>query len=279
MMFDAGQTEKLDAEPPAWPYAASGQQVTRRKEGPAVQASDDMTDWAGLMARVRDHQDRAAFAALFRHFAPRVKSFLMKSGADAPLAEECAQDVMATLWHKAHLFDPSRASVATWIFTIARNRRIDALRRENRPLPVPEISLAAAEPERPDDLMRFFGIGRTERVGANLQDHLELNTEQRTRWQALEPAFLQELAANWQAIRQHREALVRHIFAATPDRAAIDAEQAAIARLQGAQQQRVITQLLAERALLDERQRTRLMELLLNRYAQETTEEEQLHRD
>ncbi|MFP5485837.1 MAG: hypothetical protein ACLGHV_09245, partial [Gammaproteobacteria bacterium] len=62
-------------------------------------------------------------------------------------------------------------------------------------------------------------------------------------------------------------------------RAAIDAEQAAIARLQGAQQQRVITQLLAERALLDERQRTRLMELLLNRYAQETTEEEQLHRD
>ena len=113
----------------------------------------------------------------------------------------------------------------------------------------------------------------------NLQDHLELNTEQRARWQALEPAFLQELAANWQAIRQHREALVRHIFAATPDRAAIDAEQAAIARLQGAQQQRVITQLLAERALLDERQRTRLMELLLNRYAQETTEEEQLHRD
>ena len=112
MMFDAGQSEKLDAEPPAWPYAASGQQVTRRKEGPAVQASDDMTDWAGLMARVRDHQDRAAFAALFRHFAPRVKAFLMKSGAGAALAEECAQDVMATLWQKAHLFDPARASVA-----------------------------------------------------------------------------------------------------------------------------------------------------------------------
>ena len=112
----------------------------------------------------------------------------------------------------------------------------------------------------------------------NLQDHLALNAEQRARWQALEPDFLQALAANWQAIRQHREALVRHIFAATPDRTAIDAEQAAIARLQGAQQQRVIAQLLAERALLDEHQRTRLMELLLNRYAQESTEEEQLHR-
>ncbi|MDY0107617.1 MAG: periplasmic heavy metal sensor [Giesbergeria sp.] len=113
----------------------------------------------------------------------------------------------------------------------------------------------------------------------NLQDHLALNAEQRARWQALEPDFLQALAANWQAIRQHREALVRHIFAATPDRTAIDAEQAAIAQLQGAQQQRVIAQLLAERALLDERQRTRLMELLLNRYAQESTEEELLHRD
>lgn len=113
----------------------------------------------------------------------------------------------------------------------------------------------------------------------HLPDHLALSAEQRARWEALEPEFLRELAANWQAIRQHREALVRQVFAATPDRAAIDAEQAAIARLQGAQQQRVITQLLAERALLDERQRTRLMELLLARYAQETTEEEQLHRD
>jgi RNA polymerase sigma factor (sigma-70 family) len=85
--------------------------------------------------QVRDHQDKAAFAALFRHFAPRVKGFLMKSGASSALAEECAQDVMATLWQKAHLFDPTRASVATWVFTIARNRRIDALRKARRPEP------------------------------------------------------------------------------------------------------------------------------------------------
>ncbi|WP_343080687.1 sigma-70 family RNA polymerase sigma factor [Ostreiculturibacter nitratireducens] len=87
------------------------------------------------MQRVRDHADRAAFADLFRHFAPRVKAFLMKSGTDAGLAEECAQDVMATLWQKAHLYDPERASVATWIFTIARNRRIDAIRKARRPEP------------------------------------------------------------------------------------------------------------------------------------------------
>ncbi|WP_322786919.1 sigma-70 family RNA polymerase sigma factor [Litoreibacter arenae] len=84
---------------------------------------------------IRDTQDKGAFAELFRHFAPRVKGFLIKSGADASMAEECAQDVMATLWHKAHLFDPTRASVSTWVFTIARNRRIDMIRKQRRPEP------------------------------------------------------------------------------------------------------------------------------------------------
>ena len=93
------------------------------------------THWVELVQRIRGSEDQAAFAELFEHFAPRVKAFLMKSGADATLAEDCAQDVMATLWRKAHMFDPSRASVATWIFTIARNRRIDLLRKQRRPEP------------------------------------------------------------------------------------------------------------------------------------------------
>ena len=112
----------------------------------------------------------------------------------------------------------------------------------------------------------------------NLPDYLELTSEQRLRWQQLEPDFLHDLAANWRDIRQHREALVRAIFAAVPDRAAINAGQAHIAALQDAQQQRVITQLLAEREVLDQNQRARLMTLLLGRYAQESTEEELLHR-
>lgn len=111
-----------------------------------------------------------------------------------------------------------------------------------------------------------------------LPGYLGLSAEQRQRWQQLEPAFLQELAANWAEIRRHREALVRHIFAEAPQRAAIDAEQATIAALQAAQQQRVIAQLLAERELLDAGQRAKLMDLLLGRYAQESTEEELLHR-
>ena len=59
----------------------------------------------------------------------------MKSGASESMAEECAQEVMTTLWRKAALFDPTRASVATWVFTIARNKKIDALRRQRRPEP------------------------------------------------------------------------------------------------------------------------------------------------
>ena len=88
--------------------------------------------WVPQLMAVRDAQDRAAFAELFAHFGPRVKSFLMKSGASPDLAEECTQEVMVTLWRKSHLFDPAKASVSTWIFTIARNRKIDLLRKQRR---------------------------------------------------------------------------------------------------------------------------------------------------
>ena len=112
----------------------------------------DTTDWADLMQRVHTHRDEAAFAMLFAHFAPRVKAFLMKSGTDAALAEECAQDVMATVWRKAHMFDPSRASAATWIFTVARNRRIDFFRKQRRPEPEELTWGPKAEPDQADAL-------------------------------------------------------------------------------------------------------------------------------
>ena len=91
--------------------------------------------WAELIKKVETLKDTSAFEELFNHFAPRVKAFLMKSGADPQMAEECSQEVMATVWRKAHLFAPARASVSTWIFTIARNKKIDAIRKLNRPEP------------------------------------------------------------------------------------------------------------------------------------------------
>jgi Spy/CpxP family protein refolding chaperone len=112
----------------------------------------------------------------------------------------------------------------------------------------------------------------------SLPDYLQLDATQRQRWEQLEPDFLRDLGANWNDIRMQREALVRAVFAAQPDRSAIDAQQARIAALQDSQQRRVITQLLAERALLTPPQRQKLMALLLSHYTQEATEEELLHR-
>ncbi len=97
--------------------------------------SKDKNLWAELIKKVETLKDTSAFEQLFNHFAPRVKAFLVKSGADPQMAEECSQEVMATVWRKAHLFDPSRASASTWIFTIARNKKIDAIRKQNRPEP------------------------------------------------------------------------------------------------------------------------------------------------
>lgn len=108
------------------------------------------SEWVLHMQRIAADRDQAAFAELFEHFGPRVKAFLMKSGASDSLAEDCAQDVMVTLWNKAHMFDPARASVATWIFTIARNRRIDALRKERRPEPEDLPWGPEAEPDQAD---------------------------------------------------------------------------------------------------------------------------------
>jgi RNA polymerase sigma-70 factor (ECF subfamily) len=83
-----------------------------------------------LVRRIAATGDRAAFAELFGLLAPRVKAFLIRLGCDGGMAEELAQDVMFTVWHRAGQFDPTRASPTTWIFTIARNLRIDRLRRE-----------------------------------------------------------------------------------------------------------------------------------------------------
>lgn len=90
-------------------------------------------DHDGLVEAIAAHGDRTAFAALFGHFAPRLKAYLMRLGSDPSTAEEVMQDVMLTVWRKAASFDRRQASAGTWIFTIARNRRIDRLRRERRP--------------------------------------------------------------------------------------------------------------------------------------------------
>lgn len=104
-------------------------------------------DHAALVLAVAQERDRAAFQALFRHFGPRVKAYMMRLGAPAAQAEDLAQEAMLSLWRKAHLFDPAKASVGTWVFTIARNLRIDAIRREKRPELDPADPMLAPDAE------------------------------------------------------------------------------------------------------------------------------------
>ncbi|OWU83501.1 RNA polymerase sigma factor RpoE [Oceanicola sp. 22II-s10i] len=136
------------------------------------------------MLAVRDRRDRMAFAALFDHFAPRLKGFVMRSGTPAEQAEEIVQDVMLKVWRKADLFDPHRAQVSSWIYQIARNRQIDVLRKESRPVP----EELAEDPDAEPDAGQILALEQE-------TDHLRraltgLKPEQR---EVIEKAYLGEL--------------------------------------------------------------------------------------
>jgi RNA polymerase sigma-70 factor, ECF subfamily len=112
---------------------------------------------ATLIVAIARYRDRGAFAALFAHFAPRVKQWLQRGGSDTAQAEEMAQEVLLTVWRKAAQYDPARAAASAWIFAIARNLRTDTLRRssltlpqldpsdEPIPIPLPDAVIAAGE--------------------------------------------------------------------------------------------------------------------------------------
>ena len=147
--------------------------------------TNDGARWAKELDSVHRNKSTEAFERVFNHFAPKVKGFLMKSGTDNAMAEECVQEVMATVWHKSHLFDPTRASAATWIFTIARNKKIDALRKQKRPEPE-ELGWG---PEHEPDQEDVVGLQQeTERLGQAIAN---LPTKQR---QLLERAYFSDMS-------------------------------------------------------------------------------------
>lgn len=102
----------------------------------AAMSSGEASAEAGLEADIQavaEHRDKAAFARIFAFYGPRVNAYLRRLGAEAATAEDLTQDVMLTVWRRAGQFDHGRAALSTWVYTIARNRRIDVLRRERRP--------------------------------------------------------------------------------------------------------------------------------------------------
>lgn len=107
-----------------------------------------------LLSAFKAAKDDTLFAELFRYYAPRLKSYMRKLGAAEDMAEELAQEAMASVWRKAHLFDAEKASAGTWIFSIARNLRIDAFRRQRRPeIDFDDPALVPDEPAAADVVM------------------------------------------------------------------------------------------------------------------------------
>lgn len=126
----------------------------------------------GLMKRVAQSHDRQAYAQLFDHFAPRLKSFMMRKNASAELAEDLVQDAMIAVWKKAGLYEPSKGSVTTWVFTISRNLRIDRIRRDVH-MPMTELGDYDAPSEAAEGeelLVRKQEDGLVARALANIPD-------------------------------------------------------------------------------------------------------------
>ena len=163
------------------PRAEAEQQIVPK---PVTPQYSEQTQW---MLAVRDDRDRAAFSRLFDYFAPRLTGVAMRSGLGRSAAEDVAQEVMLAVWRKANSFDPHRAQVSAWIFQIARNRRIDLVRKENRPIPE-EIKMADSIEDDASQIMAM------EQETGLLKTALQrLKPDQR---EMIEKAYLGELSHN-----------------------------------------------------------------------------------
>jgi len=130
---------------------------------------------ADLLRRVAEQAEPAAFRELYQTYGPRVKAYMMRCGADAATADDLVQDTLLTVWRKAALYAGDRGSIASWVFTIARNLRIDRLRRELPWQQLPEELMEASGDLPADEIV--YAKERQKRVSAALA---ELPDEQRT---------------------------------------------------------------------------------------------------
>jgi RNA polymerase sigma-70 factor (ECF subfamily) len=133
-------------------------------------------DFSALLLNVGRSQDRAAFAELFQHFAPRVKSYMLKLGSVDEMAEELAQQTLLQVWRKAQLFDSDKAAASTWIFRIARNIRIDVLRKQKHFFD-DDYNLAEIEDEQENAEVRISREQKSHYVALALTELPEDQTE------------------------------------------------------------------------------------------------------
>ncbi len=103
------------------------------KYNTAKKASDATdVELSNYLKDIGESQDKSAFSSIFKYFAPRLKSFFVKLGCSDSQAEEIIQEVMIAVWTKSKTYDGTKSSVSTWIYTIAKNKRIDKIRKEKK---------------------------------------------------------------------------------------------------------------------------------------------------
>ncbi|MEK9647174.1 MAG: sigma-70 family RNA polymerase sigma factor [Alphaproteobacteria bacterium] len=125
---------------------------------------------ADFIEAVAARRDKRAFAELFDFYAPRIKGVLLRAGANPQEAEEVMQETLVLIWRKAGQFDRRKASPSAWIYTIARNRRIDLIRKEQRPELDPEDPFFKAAADVPDGEEAYEASQRSD----ILAEHLKL---------------------------------------------------------------------------------------------------------
>ena len=134
---------------------------------------DKLSQLTECLEKVAENQDRQAFEKLFDHYAPLIRAYSLarEPGADL-VADELVQEVMTRVWLKADKYNSKLANLNTWIFTLARNCRIDYLRRNSRYLTEidPTDLFNNIEDETPGPFQRVQQSRAEENIRAELKN-------------------------------------------------------------------------------------------------------------
>jgi len=107
--------------------------VLKELSDSATELTEVAVDHNELIGRIARNSDRSAFVQLYEYFAPRLKSYLIGQRMSSEVADEVLQETLLTVWNKAGQFNRDKAAASTWIFSIARNKRIDRIRKDMKP--------------------------------------------------------------------------------------------------------------------------------------------------
>ena len=92
----------------------------------------DKLDLENLMFKISNGRDQIAFSEIFDFMAPKINAYFIQNGIYSDTAEELTQEVMSTIWSKSHQYNSSKSAVSTWIYTIARNKKVDFFRKNSK---------------------------------------------------------------------------------------------------------------------------------------------------